>query len=205
MRNLLFTLLMVIGLNTTVFGFATILTSVKGGDEIVFSTNIADAEVFLDGQLVGKTFNSTFKYKLDRNGKPRVFLFKKEGYQEYTVGVNTQFDTAFWGNFLIGGPIGSSIDSWFTNNSLEYSPNQFYVELIPSTKSSAAVEATTVIETETASELEDDAVEETVTLAEEELESVVIATKNNTEAVKEVSSNANTAPSEVEPLEDIIQ
>jgi len=131
MKKLALALVLLVGLNTTVFGFATILTTIKGGDQISFTSNVSDADVYLDGVLVGKSFNSMFQYKLNRTGKPRVFIFKKKGYRDFTVAVNAQFDNAFWGNLLIGGPLGSSTDSWFTNNTYQYSPNQFYVELLP--------------------------------------------------------------------------
>ncbi len=134
MKKLLLSLLLVSALSSHAFGFATIVTTIKGGDEMRFTSNVEDATIYLDGQLVGRTNTSVFIYKLNRTGTPRTFVFKKEGYKDEIITVNTQFDNMFWGNFLFGGSFGSSTDSWFTENTKQYSPNQFYVELQKSKK-----------------------------------------------------------------------
>ena len=63
------------------------------------------------------------------NDQEKVFTFSKAGYKTQKVTLTTSFDNLFWGNLLFGGSIGSSVDSWFTNNAQEYSPNQFYVSM----------------------------------------------------------------------------
>jgi hypothetical protein len=134
MKKLLLSLLLVSALSSHAFGFATIVTTIKGGDEMRFTTNVEGASIYLDNLMIGKTSAGTFTYKLKRTGAPRTFVFKKEGYQDSVITVNTQFDQMFWGNVLFGGTLGSSTDSWFTENDKEYSPNQFFVELQKSNK-----------------------------------------------------------------------
>lgn len=128
MKKLLLLLVLFVGLNTTAFGFATLATSFKGGDEITFNSNVNNVEVKLNGTSVGE-INGTFSYKVKRNGQEKVFTFSKAGYKTQKVTLTTSFDNLFWGNILFGGSIGSSVDSWFTNNAQEYSPNQFYVSM----------------------------------------------------------------------------
>lgn len=113
-------------------GFATIVTTLKGGDEITFNSNTKNIDVYLDGQKIGK-MNQTFKHKLERTGKNRTFTFKKENYKTESITVTTTSDKMFWGNVIFGGTLGSSTDSWFTNNTRQYTPNFFFIELVKDT------------------------------------------------------------------------
>ncbi len=117
------------GITTHAFGFATAMQVIKGGDTIVFSSNTDSYDIYLNNQPVGRSNGSAFIYKVPRDGKPKVFTFKKAGYQDTSITLTKSFDNLFWGNLLIGGSVGSSTDSWFTSNSQEYSPNQFFVQL----------------------------------------------------------------------------
>ena len=123
----LFAILLMANLN---YGAALIVSAVKGGDAITFNSNIQDVKVYLEGNLIGK-MSGTFIYKLNRTGRARTFKFMKSGYNTETVTIDTQFDPIFWANVLTGGgsTFGSSTDSWFTNGSKMYSPNQFYIEM----------------------------------------------------------------------------
>jgi hypothetical protein len=129
MKKVLLLLALVFGIHSSCFAFATVVTTIKGGDSIVFNSNVQDMDVYLNDVMVGKYTNGAFTYKVKRDGKPKVFVFKKSGYKEVSVTLTTSFDNMFWGNMLIGGSLGSSTDSWFTNNSQEYSPNQFFIQL----------------------------------------------------------------------------
>lgn len=133
MKKLLLAALLIVGLNTQVFGFATIVQAIKGGDEVSFTSNVEGVTVFLDGVNIGKMGAVAFKYKLNRTGAPRTFMFKKKGHEDQYITVNTKFDNMFWGNAIFGGlsTSGSSTDSWSSNNTKQYSPNQFYVALNP--------------------------------------------------------------------------
>jgi hypothetical protein len=129
MKKLLLALMILGSVHSAAFGFATVVTTIKGGDEIAFTSNLQDMDVYLNNQQIGKYMNGAFSYKVKRDGKPKVFTFKKAGYKETSVTLSTSFDNMFWGNMIIGGSLGSSTDSWFTNNSQEYSPNQFFIQM----------------------------------------------------------------------------
>jgi len=113
-----------------VFGFATILHSISGGDDIVFNSNVEKVRVFIDGQPIGVMYG-TMKYKLQRNGNDRRIEFRKDGYKTETVFIGTKLSPTIWGNaiFTYYGFSSSSTDSWSTNNSRQYTPNQIYVQM----------------------------------------------------------------------------
>lgn len=129
MKKVLLFLALLVGINSSAFGFATVVTALKGGDTITFNSNLFDIDVYLNNQMVGKYGNTTFTYKVQRDGKPKVFSFRKAGYKSTEVTLTTSQDIMFWGNFFFFGSFGSSTDSWFTSNSQEYSPNQFFIQL----------------------------------------------------------------------------
>ncbi len=129
MKKYLLLIALILGVSAPTFGMATIVTSIKDGDDIKFNTNVSDVDVFLNDQMVGKITGNTFSRKLKRTGQPQTFVFKKQGYKDVVVTVETQFDNIFWLNIVCGGTLGSSTDSWFTKNTQEYSPNQFYVDM----------------------------------------------------------------------------
>ena len=130
MKKILLLLLVLVGLNTSVFGWATVATTVTGGDTIMFNSNVENVDVLLNDKIVGKISNSSFEFKVQRDGEAKVFTFKKSGYKSQEITLTTKLSTLFWLNILGGGgPFGSSTDSWFTNNAQEYSPNQFYVSM----------------------------------------------------------------------------
>ena len=130
MKKILLLLLVFVGLNTSIFGFATLATAFKGGDEISFNSNVSNVEVKLNGNTVGE-INGTFSYKVNRDGQVKVFTFVKPGYKTQKVTLTTSLDNFFWGNLIFfgAGIFGSSVDSWFTNNSQQYSPNQYFINL----------------------------------------------------------------------------
>ena len=134
MKKYLLMLALVLGIHSSqAFGWATIITTVKGGDTIVFNTNQPNVNVFLDGVKVGVVDGSSFEYKLKRDGNAHSFAFKKDGYKDVSVLVNTKFDNFFWFNampFIGGGCLGSSTDSWFTDSVREYTPNRFYIDMV---------------------------------------------------------------------------
>ncbi len=132
MKKYILLLAILLGLNAQAFGFATAVTKIKGGDEIVINTNIQQVSIFLDGIKVGESVGNVFVYKVNRTGQPRTFVLKKQGFKDSSVTLTTQFDTFFWGNavFGLGGSFSSSTDSWSTNSTREYTPNQFYVDMI---------------------------------------------------------------------------
>lgn len=129
MRKSLLTILVLLGLSSTVFGFATIVTSIKGGDTITFTSNVDDVNVLLEGTPIGKIRNGSLTYKLKRDGDDKIVTFKKDGYKTQESKITTQFDNMFWGNIVVGGSFGSSTDSWSTHSTKQFTPNQFYIEM----------------------------------------------------------------------------
>ena len=129
MKKVLFAVLLCVAMQTHAFGFATIVQSIKGGDEITFTSNVSDMDVYLNGQMIGKYSGSAFSYKIKRDGTPKVFTFKKQGFKPIEVTLTTTFDNMFFGNIFFSGTLGSSTDSWFTKNTEEYSPTQFFIQL----------------------------------------------------------------------------
>ena len=65
MKKLLLSLLLVSALSSHAFGFATIVTTIKGGDEMRFTSNVEGASIYLDNLMIGKTSAGTFTYKLN--------------------------------------------------------------------------------------------------------------------------------------------
>ncbi len=119
------------------FGFATVATTIQGGDTILFNSNMSDIDVYLNGLKVGVIYDGYFSYQIERSSQTQTFSFKKEGYQTEQIILSTKFAGLFWGNIPLsfaltplGGSLGSSTDSWFTDNTKEYSPSQYYIELI---------------------------------------------------------------------------
>lgn len=130
MKKLFLLGVLVTAMCSHVFGFATVYQSVKGGDVVGFSTNVEGVSVYMNGQKVGLTNNKFFSYTFQtRDGEDKVLTFKKAGYKDASVTVGTTFDSVFWGNLIVFGSIGSSVDSITTQNVRKYSPNQFFVEL----------------------------------------------------------------------------
>lgn len=129
MKKILLILAIMVTMTSHAFGFATLATTFKGGDPISFNSNTQDVDIYLNNQMIGKYTNNTFILHVQRDGQPKVFSFKKTGYKDAVITLTTSFDKMFWGNLLIGGSFGSSTDSWFTNNTQEYSPNQFFIQM----------------------------------------------------------------------------
>ena len=129
MKKIWVMVLMLCAFSTSAFGFATVVTTVKGGDSITFDSNVTDVQIYLNNQLVGSIKGNSFIYKLKRDGESKSFTFKKAGYKDVSLVVSTSLDPLFWGNIVTGGSLGSSTDSILTRNAYEYSPNQFYVNM----------------------------------------------------------------------------
>ncbi len=128
MRKIILLAVLVFSLSASLFGFAT-LTAPQGGDPIQFSANIADVDVYLNNQLVGKLGALPFTYKVKREEESKVFTFTKDGYKDSTVVLTKSPVSIFWLNFIIGGVWGSSTDSLSTKNNMEYSPNQYFIQM----------------------------------------------------------------------------
>jgi hypothetical protein len=105
-------------------GCATIL---DGSSQVVtFNSQPTGAKILINGDQVGVTPLST---QLHRS-KSTIVLAKKEGYDDQQITMQTKFNTYFFGNFISGGLLGSTID-YASDAIVEYSPNTYYVTLNP--------------------------------------------------------------------------
>ncbi len=127
MKKLLIIIGMILSINT-LFAFATVMAP-AGGDPITFTTSVSGVDVYLNGQQIGKIDGTQYMIKVKRDDETKTLTFKKDGYKDTTVVLTKTLSNMFWGNFFIGGSIGSSVDSWTTKQNMEYSPNQYYVTM----------------------------------------------------------------------------
>lgn len=102
--------------------------TIMDGDSqtVTFNSNPTGVEIFLDGKRLGAT-PLTVQIKRERN---KMFVAKKEGYDEQQMVLSTQLNSWFWGNFITGGVLGSTTD-YSSGAAYEYSPNNYYVTLTP--------------------------------------------------------------------------
>jgi len=129
-------LLLVAGLLVLQGACATI---VKGTKQLVtVDSNVREADVLVNGVTVGKT---PFNGPIPRGSATQVTV-KKEGFYPKTITLATQTETAFWGNILTGGVLGSSTDSG-SGAMHKYSPATFQVDLTPTAPAPAAIPAPT--------------------------------------------------------------
>src|SRR4051812_30536890 len=80
---------------------------VDGSSQVVsFNSNPNSARVLVNGTEIGRTPLST---QIKRSGDT-VVLFRKDGYADQTISLQTKLNPWFWGNILCGGTIGSTTD-----------------------------------------------------------------------------------------------
>ena len=85
MKKIITMLIALFVLTSHVWGFATAITLIKGGDKINFNSNVDGVEVFMNDIKCGVLKNNYFEYALDRDGAAKEFTFKKAGYEEVTL------------------------------------------------------------------------------------------------------------------------
>ena len=107
---------------------ATSCATIMDGESqtVTFNSNPNEVEIFLDGKKLGVT-PLTVKIKREQN---KMFVAKKEGYDEQQMVMSTRLNSWFWGNFITGGVLGSTTD-YASGAAYEYSPNNYYVTLTP--------------------------------------------------------------------------
>mgnify|MGYP006157358497 CR=1 FL=1 len=132
MKKVYLMLLMMVSLSTSVFGWATASQVISGGDTLTFSSNMSGMIVELDGRQIGVVANNSYVLQLERDGESKTFSFSKPGYKTVDVEVTTKLAGIFWANLLFTGSVGSSVDSWSTKNSRQFTPNQFYIDMVKS-------------------------------------------------------------------------
>lgn len=110
-------------------------TIVKGRTQLVsIDSNVRGAQVLVNGMTVGTT---PFNGPIERGASSQVTI-RKDGYFPKTITLSTEFEPIFWGNFIIGGVLGSSTDSG-TGAMYKYSPTTFQLDLSPNEEGKAPV------------------------------------------------------------------
>jgi hypothetical protein len=117
-------------------GCATIMTGTN--QEVSFNSNPPGATVIVNGRTIGITPVST---ALKKEGE-QPMTFKKDGYQDLTLQLESRTTSWFWGNIVIGGFFGSTTDA-ASGAMNEYSPGQYLVTLQPNGSSPSPVERST--------------------------------------------------------------
>ncbi|MDR1324388.1 MAG: hypothetical protein LBK68_08135 [Candidatus Margulisbacteria bacterium] len=122
------------------FGFATLFAN--GGDNIEFTTNVSGVTVYKNGRPFTVINETNKAIKIQREKGEVVLTFRKDGYEDNYVALERSIAGAFWLNFIVGaiwgassdlgttGTASSLLDSAFTGNSMEYSPNSYYVQMV---------------------------------------------------------------------------
>lgn len=129
MKKLFSSLLVLVGLSSTLFGSATVFKE-NGGDTVRFSVNV-EADVFIEGNLAGKVQGGNFVYQFSRDKEgAKVVTFKKSGYSDVSVTINRQMDYLVLANLLGGYFSTSSTTTDVLNaNHKKHTPNQFMINM----------------------------------------------------------------------------
>lgn len=121
----LFGILMLLPLTLTL-GCATFVVGDK--QSLTFDSEPAGAEILINGVSMGVRPTTITIQK--RNYENATVVFKKGGHIDQQATLHTKTTGWFWGNILIGGLLGSAIDS-MTGSMVEYDPDKFHVTLPP--------------------------------------------------------------------------
>ncbi len=105
-------------------GCASIISGTT--QEMSFQSNPDDVVVTVSGKPIGKT---PVTIQLDKKSEQSL-VFSKDGYKPVTMQLTTTLDPWFWGNIVLGGFIGSTVDG-LSGAVHEYSPTQYFVTLQP--------------------------------------------------------------------------
>jgi len=112
-------------------GCATIMSFSEEDDglvqKITFSSDPSSVKLFLNGaKPLGET---PLAIKIERS-KDQFIIAKKEGFQEQRIPLRHHFNHWFWGNFLFGGPIGSTVD--YVNDAVvQLDPTTYHITMTP--------------------------------------------------------------------------
>lgn len=110
---------------SVVFTLTGCASIVDGSEQmIVFQSMPNDAEIYIDGKLMGKT---PLTVPVER-AEGKSFTIRKDGYKEQTIKMPVKLNPTFWGNLIIGGAVGSSTDS-STGAIHEYAPGSYVLNL----------------------------------------------------------------------------
>ena len=103
-------------------GCASIVSGTK--QEVSFQSTPDEATVTVGGRVLGRT---PIAMQLDKKSGQMV-VFSKDGYKPAVMDLSTDVDPWFFGNILLGGLIGSTVDG-LSGAIHKYAPNQYHVTL----------------------------------------------------------------------------
>ncbi len=106
---------------SAIAGCATIVTGTT--QPMTITSNVAGAQVLLDGLVIGTT---PFSSPVPKN--KTTLTVQKEGYQSFQLALSKSVEGAFWGNIILGG-LGGSTTDMSTGAMYAYAPNTFQVDL----------------------------------------------------------------------------
>ena len=105
-------------------GCATILDG--SSQPVNFNSSPNGARMYVNGVEVGTTPLTM----LVKRSKTTMILAKKNGYEDQQLLLQTKTNNTFWGNIILGGPLGSTTD-YASDAMIEYSPNMYHITLNP--------------------------------------------------------------------------
>lgn len=113
---------------TLIFVMGGCATLLDGEDQdLTFHSNPEGAEVTVAGQVVGET---PANVSLTRANEAIEVTFEADGHRTYRTTIQSDINTAFFGNIISGGTFGSSTD-FATGAMWEYQPGTYRAELAP--------------------------------------------------------------------------
>ena len=101
---------------------------------VTFTSQPKDAKIFINGIQFGETPNVVSLRRKGRHkgdtsgGKEYIVSVELDGYYPYKIKLQREIDGWFWGNLVLGGPIGFIID-WTTGSIYKLTPNQVMAQM----------------------------------------------------------------------------
>ena len=108
------------------FGALSCATIMHGPrQEVPVSSQPVGADVYLNGQLVGK---APILLQVSRKMSTHKVRFELDRYEPYELILSRHISGWFWGNFLFGGLIGIAVDTK-TGRMYKFSPTEVHGDL----------------------------------------------------------------------------
>mgnify|MGYP003432182605 CR=1 FL=1 len=122
MKNRIWGIASIVYLSLFLSGCASI---VNGTSQLVsINSNVKGADVIVNGMTVGTTpYNGPIK-----RAQSTTVTLQKDGYESKTITLNTEIESIFWGNIIIGGFLGSTTDL-ATGAMYKYAPATLQIDL----------------------------------------------------------------------------
>jgi len=131
-KKMLVSLCLLAGLAPVLSSCATIIDGTK--QKVSFSSNPSNAEVIVDGRMLGRTPLTEDLSKKDIH----TVKINLNGYHPYEMTLIKKVNSWVWGNIVLGGLIGLGVDA-ITGGLYELSPTQVNADLKVKGLSSASM------------------------------------------------------------------